>query len=338
MFLYRSRVPLRLGFGGGGSDLPIYSNKFGGQVLNVTIDRYVHVTLKPRKDDTITIKSDDFDITVAYDAKRNLPYDGNLDLVKAVINRLKNGNKTKISGFDLVIRADMPPGAGLGTSSAVVVAILGVMREWLGMELSNLDIANMAYMIERVDMGLAGGKQDQYSAALGGFNFIEFYETGKVVVIPLRIKSDIINELRENIILCYTGMIHKSEDLIKSQMPDTQSKEYIMHHIKNMAKEMRDCILCGNLCSMGELLSMEWDYKKKLSPDISNSTIQKFEDVAYANGAGGVKVTGAGGGGVLIIYCDWTKRKKLCGELTNAGGKIIDFSFVETGLESWGVR
>jgi D-glycero-alpha-D-manno-heptose-7-phosphate kinase len=333
--IYRSRAPLRLGLGGGGSDIPAYSNRFGGHVLNTTIDKYVHVTLEPRSDDKITIISNDFNIMLECDGKKRLPYDGNMDLVKAVINRLREHVPHRIPGFNITIRADMPPGAGLGTSSTVVVAVIGAITEWLGIDMTELEIADLAYGIERIDMSLAGGKQDQYAAALGGFNFMEFLTDGKVIVSPLRIKPSIINELQENIMLCYTGLIHRSEDMIKAQTPNDEHMFCLMEHIDKLATEMRNCLLCGDLKCLGTLLSSEWDYKKQLSKEISNDTISTMENTALTNGAIGLKITGAGGGGLFIIYTDWKKRKCLSKAMQDVGGTMIDFSFTEKGLESW---
>lgn len=338
MKIYRAKAPLRLGFGGGGSDLPLFSDKYGGCVLNATIDKYVHVSLKPTDSDKISITSEDYGVTIQHDANRSLPYDGKLDLVKAAINRLKEKIVDHIPGFDLLIRADMPPGAGLGTSSTVVVAILGVIKEWLGIDMTEQDLAHMAYMIERVDMELAGGKQDQYAASCGGFNFMEFYQNGKVIINPLRIKPSTKNELQESIVLCYTGFVHKSEDLIEKQQPNDEHKIHLMQHIKSMAISMRDCLLCGDLYAFGTLMSSEWDYKKQLSMGITTPALETMERIALDSGAVGIKLTGAGGGGLFMVYTDWKTRTRVARALQAAGGTIIDYSLVDHGLETWKVN
>jgi D-glycero-alpha-D-manno-heptose-7-phosphate kinase len=197
----RSRAPLRISFGGGGTDVPPYPEQEGGAVLSSTIGKYAYCTLKERDDDSISVQSLDYDVFAKYQINGQLPYDGKLDLVKAAIRSMNVH-----SGFDLFIHTDAPPGSGLGTSSALVVAIIAAFRQWLKLPLTSYDIAELAYHIERDEAGIKGGRQDQYAATFGGFNFIEFLGS-TTVVNPLKISFDTINELEYRLMLCYTGSI-----------------------------------------------------------------------------------------------------------------------------------
>lgn len=337
--IYRSKAPLRLGFGGGGTDIPPFSTKFGGCVLNATINKYVYVTLSINKTDKVNIHSHDYKQSISYNGIGELPYDGNLDLIKAVINRIKKICPYRIiNGCDVYIRSDAPPGVGLGTSSTVVVAVLGVFIEALKLHLSTYDIANLAWEIERQDMGLAGGKQDQYAAVFGGVNFMEFQKNNVTIINSLRLSKSVINELQHNLLLCYTGIRHKSEDIIKEQIKLTEKHINELQHLKMLAVAMKEDLLTEDLTNFGNLLSADWKYKKCLSSKISNDTIDKLADIAINAGAEGIKITGAGGGGVFIVYCDWRKKPEIADVMVKNGCKIIDFTITKTGLETWAVK
>jgi len=339
MRIFRSKAPLRLGLGGGASDLPEFVRRYGGSVINATINKYVYATLVPRPgEDILTIRSADYNATINYNSLKMLPYDGNLDLVKAVINKIKNVAKIDSYSGELFIRSDAPPGAGLGTSSTVVVAVLGVFLEALNLHMNSYDIAKLAWEIERVDMGLAGGYQDQYAAVFGGINFMEFHKHGTVIVNPLRIGKTTINEIQNNIILCYTGMIHQSEKIIQEQIPDTDMKFEYISHIKKISTCMKEDILTSDLRNFGELLSKEWSYKKQLSPNATNERLEHLEKRAYEAGALGLKITGAGGGGMFIIYSAWRKKKDVIEMMQSLGCQIWDFTITKTGLETWSVE
>ena len=333
----RSVAPLRLGIAGGSSDLPSFVEMYGGYVLNATINKYVYASLTPRLDDLISIKSHDYNI-VAKGTTKNLPYDGNLDLIKAVINRVKKLYDGYIPGFDIIVSSDAPPGAGLGTSSTVVVAILGLFREWLDFHLNCYEMAHLAWEIERVDLKMAGGSQDQYSSVFGGFNFMEFHKDGEVIINPLKIRSWVLRELQHNLLLVYTGLTHVSSDLIKEQEKKSdQNTEYIKH-IKNAAIAAKESLLTEDLTNFGNILSLEWDYKKKLSPMVTNDVVDVMEQTALDNGAEGLKLTGAGGGGMMIIYTDWSKKQAIAKALIELGCQPWDFSWEHKGVYTWSIR
>lgn len=334
--IYRAKAPLRLGFGGGGTDVPPFSEEYGGYVLNATINKYVYATLVINDSDAIGLHSQDYKQSICYNGRGNLPYDGNLDLIKAVINKVKKLCPLRIiNGCDIYIRSDAPPGVGLGTSSTVVVAVLGVFIEALRLNLSAYEIANLAWEIERKDMNLVGGKQDQYAAVFGGINFMEFHKNNGVVINNLRLSKAVINELQYNLLLCYTGMRHKSEDIIKEQIALTKNRINQLEHLKMIAVAMKEDLLTEDLTNFGNLLSTDWQHKKSLSSKISNETIEKLAEKASNAGAEGLKITGAGGGGVFIIYCDWKKKPQIADIMTKNGCQIIDFTITKTGLETW---
>jgi len=208
---FRARAPLRISLCGGGTDVSPYPEEHGGMVLSATINQYAHASLRPRRDSRLTLASLDYDMVARYDHPRRIKLDGNLDLIKAVVRAFKVRR-----GADLWVHSDAPPGSGLGSSSTLVVALIGVMGEWLRRPLPDYGVAELAYRIERVDLGLAGGRQDQYASAFGGFNFIEFNADGTVVN-PLRIRSDVLNELEYRLLLCYMGQTRQSAKIIERQ-------------------------------------------------------------------------------------------------------------------------
>lgn len=332
--IIRSKAPLRLSFAGGGTDVSPYSDDRGGAVLNATINKYAYTTLIPRKDDRINIKSLDYDIVVDYKVDQKLIFDGEMDLAKGVINRFKKIR----DGFDSYTHSDAPPGSGLGSSSTMVVALIGAFREWQMTPLGDYDVARLAYEIERKDIGIKGGKQDQYAAAFGGFNFMEF-EREQVVINPLKIKPEIVNELEYNMLLCYTGRTRLSAKIIDSQMQNYVSgkKETVeaMDLLKQNAVDMKKALLTGKLREFGELMNLGWEQKKRMSDKITNPAIDEMYEEARKAGAIGGKITGAGGGGFMMIYCQFDKCNKVAKRLEQLGGQVIDFQFEEKGLQTW---
>ena len=260
--IIRSKAPLRLGFAGGGTDVSPYSDTKGGAVLNATINKYAYSTLVPRKDNRINIKSLDYDTIVDFKVDHKLVFDGEMDLAKGVINRLKQNQE----GFEMYTHSDAPPGSGLGSSSTMVVSLIGAFREWQMLPLGDYDIAHLAYEIERKDIGIKGGKQDQYAAAFGGFNYMEF-EGEQVIINPLRIKPHVVNELQYNMLLCYTGGTRLSAKIIDSQVKNFVSgkKETVdaMDLLKQNAVDMKKALLTGKLKEFGELLNFGWEQKRR---------------------------------------------------------------------------
>ncbi len=337
--IFRSRAPLRISFGGGGTEVEPYLSERGGVVLNTTIDRYAYGTLRLRDDRQISITSLDYDLVARYKLDEPLPYDGNLDLVKAVIQRL--GGRNNDQGLELFLHSDAPPGSGLGSSSTVVVALIGLFQHWRHLPLTNYEIADLAYQIERVDMGIKGGKQDQYAATFGGFNFIEFTRDATIVN-PLRVPWDTMNELHYNLLLCYTGQTRLSARII-----DTQVERYVqrqedvlraMDELKQVATALKNALLRGKLDNFGDLLHEAWMSKKRMAPQISDPHIDELYETARKHGALGGKISGAGGGGHMFFYCQFGKKHRVAEQLERLGAQIVDFTFDLRGLQTWEVR
>jgi D-glycero-alpha-D-manno-heptose-7-phosphate kinase len=337
--IIRSRAPLRISFGGGGTEVEPYLSERGGVVLNTTIDRYAYGTLCLRDDRQISITSLDYDLVARYKLDEPLHYDGNLDLVKAVIRRLNGGNHDQ--GLGLFLHSDAPPGSGLGSSSAVVVALIGLFQHWRHLPLTNYEIADLAYQIERLDMGIKGGKQDQYAATFGGFNFIEFTRDATIVN-PLRVPRDTMNELHYNLLLCYTGQTRLSARIIDTQVERyVQRKEEVleaMDELKQVATALKNALLRGRLDDFGALLNEAWTNKKKMAAQITDPRIDEFYETARKHGALGGKISGAGGGGYMFFYCQFDKKHRVAEQLERLGAQVVDFSFDLRGLQTWEVR
>ncbi len=345
----RSRAPLRIGLAGGGTDLESYSNQFGGAVFNVTIGMYAHCTIIPTDDNKIKIYS--------YDNKNNLDVDSVphleikddvLILHKAVYNRIvKDYNNGEPLSFIMSTSNDAPIGSGLGTSSTMVVAILEAFNKWLSLGLNDYQKAKLAYEIERKDISLAGGKQDQYAAVFGGFNFIEFKQDGLVIVNSLRIEKTILNELENSLLLYYSGVSRKSaeqqlvlaQNIISKQISNTKTNKSdtidAMKNLKEYAYIMKDCVLVGDIKGFANCLRVGWENKKKTSSIVSNKELESTINYAMENGAEAVKVSGAGGGGFLMLYCDPFNRQKLINAMENLPGKVYPVKFSKYGVESW---
>jgi len=337
--IIRSKAPLRLGLAGGGTDVSPYSDIYGGAVLNATISLYAYATIEPRSDNKILIRSVDKERTIELPSSEILQIDGELDLIKGVYNRIIRDNKLKPLSFTLTTFVDAPAGSGLGTSSTVVTAVLGAFVEWLKLPLGEYDLAKLAYEIERSDLGMEGGKQDQYAAVFGGVNFMEFFDKGKVIVNPLRIKDHILNELSNNIILFYTKTSRISSEIIKTQQSNVKAGSVrsveAMHKIKELAVKMKEAILKGKLDMMGELLNLSWEYKKQMADGISNPQIDKIYETAIGAGATGGKISGAGGGGFMFFYCPGISRYNVIKALEQFGGQARRYEFTNQGLETW---
>jgi len=337
----RAQAPLRLGLAGGGTDVSPYSDIYGGAVLNATISMYAYATIEPRNDGKIILNAVDRKERIELESVENLELNGKLDLLKEVYNRIVKDFTNRPLSFELYTYVDAPPGSGLGSSSTLVVAIIGAFAEWLQLPLGEYDIAHLAYEIERKDLGMAGGKQDQYAATFGGFNFMEFYENDKVIVNPLRIKPEIINELQFNLLLYYTGTSRLSSKIIEAQVKNVKGKKEksieAMHKLKEQAILMKEAILKGKLDEIGELLDFGWQYKKQMAEGITNPIIDEIYEVAKKAGATGGKISGAGGGGFMMFYCPKNTRYKVMEALQKFGGEFRKFQFTKHGLETWRV-
>ena len=331
----RAKAPLRISFAGGGTDVPPYPEREGGCVLNATIDNYAWGSLRPRQDGQIRIESVDLGISLDCSVDSELRLDGQLDIVKATINRLQARNS---GGFEVFLHSDAPPGSGLGSSSALVVGLVGMVKEFKGLPLTEYEIANLAYLIERRDLRIQGGHQDQYASSFGGFNFIEFHAE-RVIVNPLRIHQDTVNELEHNLLLCYTGTTRRSDRIIEDQTKRFLEKQEAtlraLREQKQLAVEMKNALLSRRLDEFGDLLHAAWESKKRLTPRVSNDLIDEMYETCRKHGALGGKITGAGGGGYMLLYCQFEKKHKVAEAVKKLGAIPTEFAFESRGLQTW---
>lgn len=337
--IIRSKAPLRIGLAGGGTDVSPYSDIYGGCILNATTSLYAYTDIIPNNSNTIRFFLQDKNEKYEYKSEKSLPINGEIDLIKAIYNRIIKEFNLEALSFDLHTYVDAPPGSGLGTSSTLVVSIIGAFTEWLSLPLGEYDIANLAYSIEREDLKLEGGKQDQYAATFGGFNFMEFYSDNKVIVNPLRVKSRTLNELSRNIVLYYTETSRQSSDIIKMQQENVKNKNSksleAMHKIKEQAILMKEALLRNDLDEIGRILNIGWEYKKNMAKGISTKLFEDVYNSAINAGAIGGKISGAGGGGYIFFYCPENTRYNVIQALSKFGGKVRRFEFTKSGLETW---
>jgi D-glycero-alpha-D-manno-heptose-7-phosphate kinase len=337
--IYRSRAPLRIGLAGGGTDVSPYSDKFGGAILNATISHYAYASIEPINESGIILQALDRKEEQRFEWTNELPIDGKLDLLKGVYNRIQKDYSLPLTNFCLSTYADVSAGSGLGTSSTLVVAIIGAFAEMLKLPLGEYDIAHYAYEIERKDLQWAGGKQDQYAATFGGVNFMEFYADDKVIVNPLRIKPEYLNELENNLVLYFTSTSRDSSTIIKEQQKNVleKNKQSIeaMHHLKEQARLMKEALLKGRLHEMGEILDYGFQQKRNMAKNISNNTIDEIYEAVKKAGATGGKLSGAGGGGFMTFYCPGNTRYKVIDTLNTFGGKVKPYRFTKYGLTTW---
>lgn len=337
--LIRSKAPLRLGLAGGGTDVAPYSELYGGTILNATINMFAYATIEPREDGNIILNSIDKGEKYELKSLQMLDIDGNLDLHKGIYNRVVKDFIQKPLSFELSTYVDAPPGSGLGSSSTLVVAILGAFAEWLGLPLGEYDLAHLAYEIERIDLKMAGGKQDQYAATFGGVNFMEFFKDDKVIVNPLRIHEKYLDELANNLVLYHTETSRLSSRIIEQQSRNVEQKNKItieaMHKLKEQAIMMKESILKGELDKIGHILDFGWQFKKNMASEITNQMIDDVYDAAILNGATGGKVSGAGGGGFMFFYCPGNTRSNVIEALKKFGGQTKRYQFTSKGLTTW---
>ncbi|HRY32816.1 MAG TPA: dehydrogenase [Bacteroidales bacterium] len=339
--IIRSKSPLRFGLAGGGTDVAPFSDLYGGAILNATISMYAYASLEITSDEKITIDALDKNEMLVFPTLKELPLDGNLDLHKGIYNRIIRQFQLEPFSFRLTTYVDAPPGSGLGTSSTLVVAILGAFAAWFKLPLGEYDLAHLAYEIERVDLAMAGGKQDQYAATFGGVNFMEFFSGDKVIVNPLRIKTDYLNELAHNLVLYNTETSRLSSRIIEAQVKNVLAKHATsidaMLKLKEQAYLMKEALLRGELNRIGELLDFGWEHKKKMADGISNPVIDDIYATALRNGAIGGKISGAGGGGFIFFYCPGNTRNQVIHALESFGGAVKRYEFVKQGLTSWSI-
>ncbi len=337
--IYRSRAPLRIGLAGGGTDVSPFSDRYGGFILNATLNLYAFASIIPRNDNKIIIHAVDRQERYELESTDFLEITGQLDLQRGIYNRIVKEFTQKPLSFELTTYMDVPSGSGLGSSSTLVVAIIGAFVEWLKLPLGEYDIAQLAYSIEREDLGMAGGKQDQYAATFGGINFMEFHQDNKVIVNPLRIKSEFLNELEFHLLLYYTKTSRESAKIIEEQSQNVQNNEQIVleatQNLKKQASLMKEALLKGEFSKIGEILDFGWQNKKRMASKISNPKIDTIYEKAIKAGATGGKISGAGGGGFMIFYCPNNTRYQVMEVLNSLGGYMQRYNFIEKGITTW---
>ena len=335
----RSKAPLRLGLAGGGSDVNPYSDLYGGIILNATINLYAYCTIEETNDNQITIESYDGNCFESYQLTRKFEINGKASLLKGTYNRIMHDFSIPLIACKISTYNDAPAGSGLGTSSTMVVAILKAFVEWHNLPLGDYEIARLAYEIERKDLNLSGGKQDQYAAAFGGFNYMEFLKNDMVIVNPLKVKRWIIDELEASIVLYFTGRSRSSAAIIDEQKKNTvlgNSKSIdAMHRIKQSAVDMKLAVLKGDMSEFSRILGQAWEDKKKMASAITNPVIEEAFDVATKAGALSGKVSGAGGGGFIMFFVEPTKKIAVVEALEKLDGFTKHFNFTDGGAHGW---
>jgi D-glycero-alpha-D-manno-heptose-7-phosphate kinase len=339
--IIRSRAPLRLGIAGGGTDVAPYCDDFGGYVLNAAIDRYAYAVLKTCEHSEVRFIAADKQSELCLPLPCGaVELSGELDLHIAVYNEMMlNFNGGEFLPLTLTTFCDAPIGSGLGSSSTLVVAMIKAFAEILNLALDDYAIAKLAYKIERIDCGLQGGKQDQYSATFGGFNFMEFYSNDRTVVNSLRIKNWIICELEASLILFYTGVSRESAKIIAEQssniLTGSVSVLEAMHGIKREALVMKECLLRGDFTGVIDSMRLGWENKKKSAKAVSNPLIDEIYNSAIAAGASAGKVSGAGGGGFMMFFVPPDKRMNVIRTLNKFDGQTSNCHFTKSGAQAW---
>ncbi len=338
--IVRARAPLRLGLAGGGTDVSPYCDVHGGFVLNGTIDRYAYASIEPLSDPLVRFSATDLQISVDCDPSNSNTWDGQLVLHKAiyktVIERFNGGKPLFVHIHTF---CDAPAGSGLGSSSTLVVAMLKAYAELLNLPLDDHALASLAFQIERVDCGLQGGRQDQYSATFGGFNFMEFYADNRAVVNPIHLKPAVLCELEASILLFYTGVSRESAKIIAVQSSNVsdgrQDAVDAMHGIKREARVMKDCLLRGDLDGVIDSLRDGWQHKKNSASGVSTSQIEHIYSAAIEAGALAGKVSGAGGGGFMMFFVPPARRMSVMRTLSEFKGHTSNCHFTSHGAQAW---
>ncbi len=339
--LHRSKAPLRLGLAGGGTDVSPFSDLYGGTILNATISLYAQATIEPIHQPKVILQALDRNERVEFGLDDDIIIDELLPLHKGIYKRIRQDYLKEPRGFRLSTFVDAPAGSGLGTSSTLAVAIIGAFVEWLKLPLGSYEIARYAYDIERVDLGMAGGKQDQYAATFGGVNYMEFFADDKVIVNPLRIGHKYLRELEHNLLLYYTAQSRYSSTIIEEQQKNVRNQNEVsleaMHRLKQQATDMKNALLTGKIHDIGHILDDGFNHKRQMASGISTPHIEEIYQEAKHAGALGGKISGAGGGGFMMFYCPDTAKYEVEKVLSKFEGHIVRYSFVEEGLYTWSI-
>jgi D-glycero-alpha-D-manno-heptose-7-phosphate kinase len=339
--IIRARAPLRLGLAGGGTDVSPYCDLYGGLVLNATIDKYAYTVIEPTAESgRVCFVAADRQESWDGVAETPLPFDGRLDLHKGVYNRIvRDFNAGRPLPLTMTTYTDAPPGSGLGSSSTLVVSMVKAFVEWLNLPLGEYDIARLAYEIERVDVGLSGGRQDQYAATFGGFNFMEFHPGERVVVNPLRIKNWVISELEASLVLYFGGVSRDSARIIDEQAANVKRKDAAVvdatHALKDEALAMKENLLKGDFEGLVRSMQAGWEAKKKMARSISNPQIEETYELARQAGMRAGKISGAGGGGFMMLLVDPVRRMEVIRALQRTPGQVVTCHFTKYGTQGW---
>ncbi len=338
--IVRARAPLRLGLAGGGTDVSPYSDTFGGYVLNATIDRYAYAMIKTLDEPVVRFVATDQQTEEVKALAEPLALNGKLDLHKAVYNYMvQHYNSGRPLALELSTFCDAPVGSGLGSSSTLVVVIIRAFAELLNLPLDDYMTANLAYKLERVDCGLQGGRQDQYSATFGGFNFMEFYADERAIINPLRVKNWIICELEASLVLFFTGVSRESAKIISDQSNNLKVGSAValeaMHGIKQEALVMKECLLRGDFAGLVESMRLGWKNKKRSAKTVSNPHIDEIYDATISAGALAGKVSGAGGGGFMLFFVPPERRMDVIRALNRFNGQVSNCHFTKHGTQAW---
>ncbi len=336
----RARAPLRLGLAGGGTDVSPYCDDFGGAVLNITLHRFAYAFIAPRTDRKVELRSSDLAISETLELGAPLRASPANQLHLGVYQRMmRDYCGGELLPLTITTHADAPPGSGLGTSSAIVVALVDAFRTLLDLPLGQYDVAWLAFQIERNDLGLAGGRQDQYSAAFGGVNFMEFLPEERVIVNPLRIRQGHVDELEASMVICFTGVSRHSSEIVVDQSSrmtaNNRSTMDALHQLKADAISMKSAMLNGDQTELTSIMQRSWIAKKRTATAVSNGIIDDLYDRALSYGALAGKVSGAGGGGFMMFIATPETRPGLLAALRGTGVSAEAVQFTDKGSETW---
>jgi len=325
-----TRTPVRISFGGGGTDIPGFYEEHGGAVVSITINKYFYSFYNPRDDEKIQMISSDFQSLLSVDDFYSLKFGEGFDIPSAVIKHFR-----LYHGFDLFTASEIPPGSGLGSSGAVTVNMVRLCSKLKNETMTQRQIAEDAFFIQRQILNLPIGKQDEYAAAYGGLNFLEFSEK-EVSVNPIQIDPDTKKSLEKNLLLFFTKKTRQASTILQRQEDSIKGKDTsiieAMIEVKNNAYHIKEALEVGDLKRFGSLLDQAWNSKKKMSPEISNDYLDRIYEIASQNGALGGKIAGAGGGGYFMFYCEEEKQENLKSAMASEKLAFLDFNFSDKGV------
>jgi len=331
-----ARAPVRISFAGGGTDLPAYYERYGGFVVSTTIDKFVYVHVSPNGAGTVQITSADYHTFYRHDSWPRLEWVGDLALPRAVLHEFEVER-----GVSVFLASEVPPGTGLGSSSAIAVALVQAIAAYLGRPLTRREVAEMACHVELAKLRAPIGKQDQFASAFGGLNAITFTRDA-VTVEPIHVPPGTLDQLERRLLLLFTGTARDSATILREQRAASAQSQAqtieALDRIKGYALACRKCLEAGDLDGVGALLDEGWRQKRRLAAGITNPRIDELYDVAIANGALGGKITGAGGGGFMLLYCHEAHQEAVTDALASRGLRRMDFCLDAEGVSVAGVR